>query len=95
MRKIGICRVSSCIAKLTLPLRKPKIVPVVALSLSIGLRGLPNKATILQPEVSMGKSLNIFKSPPVENLLRFPPVVVAAAVVVWRSSDAIAGFSIG
>ncbi|MCI20449.1 hypothetical protein A2U01_0041611 [Trifolium medium] len=64
------------------------IVPVVALSFSIGFLGLPNSATILQPEVNIGKSLNIFKSPPAENLLRFSPVV-------WRRSDAIAGFSIG
>lgn len=63
-------------ARLTLPFRYPKIVPVVALSLSKGFRGLPNKATILQPDVNMGKSLNILRRPPDEDFdERFSPGV--------------------
>lgn len=73
-------------ARLTLPLRKPKIVPVVALSLSKGFRGRPSSATILHPEVNIGKSLNIFKSPPVD--------FVRLSLGVFRNKDSIAEFSI-
>ncbi|KAF7829735.1 uncharacterized protein G2W53_012068 [Senna tora] len=64
-------------ARLTLPLRYPKMVPVLPLSFTIALplRGLPKTPTILQPELNInGNNLNTFKTPPpLQNLLRFSP----------------------
>ena len=65
MMNVGRQWGSSCIARNTLPLRNPNIVPVVAKSLSKGFRcPLLNKFTILQPDDSIGKSLNILSTPP-------------------------------
>lgn len=70
---------------------------MVALSLSKGFRGLPSRATILQPEVNMGKSLNILRSPPVEeddDFDRFSlPPPPPPLCVLCRSKEIIAGFS--
>uniref|UniRef100_A0ACD5XSR9 Uncharacterized protein n=1 Tax=Avena sativa TaxID=4498 RepID=A0ACD5XSR9_AVESA len=66
MRKTGGARVSSWMARLTRPRRGPKSVTVVAWSARRFARTLclPRSATILQPDESIGTSLNILKIPP-------------------------------
>ncbi|KHG10736.1 hypothetical protein F383_16123 [Gossypium arboreum] len=83
---IGTQLGSACIAKKTRPLRYPKIVHVAAVWFNKGFRrGFP----ILQPEVSIGKSLNIRRrAPPLLEFLCFSPGVG------W-SKDSIVGLSIG
>lgn len=64
MKMGGRCG-SSWIARQTRPFLYPNNVPVVALSVNIGLlRCFPSSATILQPVVSMGRSLNMRRRPP-------------------------------
>ncbi|CAL9087686.1 unnamed protein product, partial [Musa acuminata var. zebrina] len=87
MRKKGGDLGSSWMARLTLPRRYPKKVTAIALSASNVLLGLPNSATILQPELNMGSSLNILKTPP-------PPVLDRRPSVACRSSDITPGVSV-
>lgn len=61
---------------------------MVALSVSRAFLGRPNNATILQPVVSMGRSLNMRKRPPPELFEG-----LFSRVVCWRR-DIKAGFSI-
>lgn len=75
-------------ARVTRPFRYPKRVPVDAWSVRRAFRGRPSKATILQPVVSIGRSLNMRKIPPEvfeDDLF--------SRVVCWRS-EIRAGFSI-
>lgn len=73
---------------ISLPFRYPNKVPVVALSVKRAFLGdFAKSATILHPEVSIGKSLKMRKRPPILGGFSFFMTVVVVAVVLewWRS----------